>query len=62
MLNTYSVSGVMCYHKYNANARTWRYIPVKFWRRMTPAERNVYRDHSVIQTQAVLSGRFGYSK
>lgn len=58
----YSVSGVKCFKKYIVSARTWRYIPVSVWRRMTPAERHSYSDHSTVQIQAAISGRFGYAR
>ena len=61
-VTVYSVSGVKCYHKYNVTARTWRYIPVTVWRRMTSAQRNRYANHSFVQIQAAMTGRFGYAK
>ena len=61
-MTIYSISGVKCYRKYNRECRTWAYIPIARWRRMSSLERSYYTDHSIIQTQAAMTGRFGYAK
>ena len=53
-MSVYSVSGVKCLRKYNAECHTWAFIPIRRWRRMSKAERSIYHDRSDIQVRAAF--------